>query len=1202
MTSRLLTLLLTLACLAPLPAAQVLDAVMRPGDRFLGALDDAEDIDVLRFHSVAGAELTLVLTAAKSDVVPHLELVDLSDDSTVVDAGPLKPGKGKVVVKKLVLPSSGAYDLLITSDDGSTGSYQFKLVEKLPKALKKIKLEQLVSSGDDLELAFDAVAGMEIDARISAGKKSAANPLAPVLDGPVGSVPLGESLQSKLKPKGDSHRLKKLGLDLGGSYTLRSENGAEEDGTLKLVFGLRRQKLPKRTLEELPSGEAEATSLSGTVLAANDDLGLANVEVVLEGLPSVTTDANGHFLIQDPPPGEVRLVIDGSAASNGPVGASFGQLEVVTQVDDEGESVLSNAVVLPDLSSNQGAQDTVDVDALSGVTTAPIEAAPVDPDSKIELAAEAGVEITVGGVPASTPVTLAVSPVPPEDVPVALAPEGLDLDASSYVSIHPTNASFRKVSLDTLAGADEGLDAVFENHRDLPVGTLVDIWAYDAELGAWVDRSAQTGVQGVVVDNGDGTTQIEVSGAVLSGGFYAPVVAVQASCATLVTGRVVAEGTDVPIEGAAVATTLGQFATTDADGVFQVRAVPAYVPGDLPACTALDDGSGRAFDLVVITPLAFGSQRFVRPVATAELSLGGTTVLGDVEAEVPTLGSLVVLVQDDGEPVVGAAVTLEGPDSTSEHVTGANGQFFVALLEPGSYIASHTFDGADEPTSVTFQVAANQTTTVNLQLTGGSGKKDVTIQVVTLTGEGAGQAIEPLPGAKVRLVTKDTAGGVQGITNANGKVLFEQVDPPYTVTAQVDRVVENDQQSIVGRFASTVFDVTPKTGVITVPLELQPADVDDQAPDAGFIGIVNNLPDAETLGLDAVLEVDVLDSVTGDSLTGFLGPGLVDPDQGFFTVDFTSTGNPVHLVFRHQEEVFFGDVEAEFSEGLVTLAALVVPDMPDPGPGGFGKLGMDYAQATPFAPVPLTVQDAPSIIDEQSWEALLVRSEGAPILLGGTQVEIVFEDEPILPEQLWLPVMDHPSLQGQQVLVQAELLQTGDEDGLDPGVGLGPFIERGGELSLRLDGLDLSGGLGLSFADDFVRILQPSANDEVDAEDTDELTAVLDDRTGNGVQGYNRLSFRGENLPEDFPVQFVRWAVHSELGEDTVPLPPTTLAMFDLFGDFEIELETLTTTGSPLSFERLFDEDFEDHLRELLAPVVPVRVDHISQLFEVLED
>ena len=33
-------------------------------------------------------------------------------------------------------------------------------------------------------------------------------------------------------------------------------------------------------------------------------------------------------------------------------------------------------------------------------------------------------------------------------------------------------------------------------------------------------------------------------------------------------------------------------------------------------------------------------------------------------------------------------------------------------------------------------------------------------------------------------------------------------------------------------------------------------------------------------------------------------------------------------------------LEAEFSEGLVTLAALVMADMPDPGPGGFGKLGM----------------------------------------------------------------------------------------------------------------------------------------------------------------------------------------------------------------------------------------------------------------------
>ena len=871
------------------------------------------------------------------------------------------------------------------------------------------------------------------------------------------------------------------------------------------------------------SGDTGQRTLSGTVLQPSG-APLPGVTVTAGNPSNAVTDGDGNFIILDPDLGTIDIVFDGATASV--PGSTFPELLLQVTVNATGTTVMP-PVTMPDLDDPASADTDVAVDS-GGTATTAFSAQGTGGDTGVS--GPSGTAITIGGQPASGTVNLSITPVAPEAVPVAL-PESAALDPAAFVTIRPAGAQF-----DT--GGGLGLDVRLPNDRGFPVGTMVDVWSFDYDEGQWENRSQETGNQGQVVDLGGGLFAIDSSGVITEGGSHCAVLPIDGTCATTVRGRVIDQNGD-PIPGTSLATSLGQLASAGADGTFSVPNVPAYVVADLPACTRI------AMAIDFLAPVDFGAAASTVTIPATTIVSGGVTNLGDIVITVPNAGGLAGLVADNGAGVAGAMVDVVGP-TTATVTAGPSGSFFRTGMLPGAYTASFLFTGDPAPTEVAFSITANETTTIGLQRSAGTGARSITVLVLFNETPSPQPTIPPAAGAKVLLVGSDTgsAGGIVGVTNALGQVTFDDVDGPFTVTAQLDLALPWAPDE-VGRVASTLLDIQPASGAIGVLLFGFGKELG--AFDADLSGTVSNRP---TLGQDEVLFLDA--SLRGDE-ERFFNFAQADPTTGAYTMVIPS-GEILDQALTHRDT------------GGITKAAMLAFGIGPASSGGTITRNFDYGSS---AVIPF----------DQTVSMTYNNAFSSPTSTG---VGLTIEDpSTTLRAEKWFGLSDFTLPATVDIADVADSNLSG--------------------LKVYLDAYELELPTANAIAEHeyFTRLTSTPTALTIDFEDTPTVTSPAVDATLTVAQArmlpINFASVTGgltggfgivEIYSEDpgVGVDRTQWTILLPRSRSSLTLPPTALPIFGPNGRYELEVEVVTMTGAPLDFDATFNENVAANIQSVIDP------------------
>ena len=224
------------------------DATLTVGDTFKGTLTIGDE-DVVRFPGVAGQRFTANIKADKgSGLLPEIRVIDLSTMMDVVP--PTSTGKKKVGVKKVELPSTGLYEIRITSVESTIGAYTIKTKEKLGKAVLKPSTKTAIGPEETQDTTFGAKENYTLNGTIAAPKKSDAMPFNPTISGPdmeEGTpVELTGFISKNAKGK---FTIKDLVLPDLGTYVLTVENSGLS-GVINTNLKLKKPKVQKQTITE----------------------------------------------------------------------------------------------------------------------------------------------------------------------------------------------------------------------------------------------------------------------------------------------------------------------------------------------------------------------------------------------------------------------------------------------------------------------------------------------------------------------------------------------------------------------------------------------------------------------------------------------------------------------------------------------------------------------------------------------------------------------------------------------------------------------------------------------------------------------------------------------------------------------------------------------------------------------------------------
>ena len=734
-------------------------------------------------------------------------------------------------------------------------------------------------------------------------------------------------------------------------------------------------------------------SLSGNVRSSGG-AGLPGVTVTVCGsaATTTTTDSAGDFIIPSLgmiPSGQVDIELDGSTAT---VAGTFPVLDVVIDLPAGQTAVtLPQVITLPDLGGADSGNQMVTVDAGTGATAAPI-AVTAGAASDIMLDAPAGTIITIDGMVGSTMVDVNVTPVPPMEVPMPL-PEGLL--GGSFVTIQPADADFDNAGL--------GIDLTLPNTQGLPVGTMVDIYAFDHEDSQWVNRSTETGQQGMVVDNA-GTLEVQAPGVVTEGGWHTPAITVDPSCATTFVGRVIDDVSGAGIAGATIALGTGQFGFTDTDGNFSIPLVPSYDTAALAAdplnCIA------ENIDYEISLPASFGMVAdVVATLGSASVVTGGTTTLPDVSFTVGSTGTLVGLLTGPLDP--GEMVMLtDSAAMTTMVMPQANGSFTQTGLMPDDYTVSYLFMNAQAATTAMVTVVANDIATVNLQDVRGQG--GATINVLVLEDDENPLIIPgPVANSMVLLFGTD-AGSMNGLlaaTDVNGIATFNNVTGPFTVTASSDQMIAG--QTV--RVATSLVGIDPPGSTIGLFLSPEPIAAPVVA-DATLNGTVSNLP---ALMGSETFQVFAEETDFGGELGGFIGSALVDPITGAYSLPIPS-GVDFDISFAHMDP-------AATSQTLTTILA---PSVTGTTTGGTVTQDFDFTGAGAVAwdqPVDLTFMNELNGVDVEIGMDLVDLTNGNLFIFD-------LYSGPVMPVTLNLPDFTNANYAGFSFSVFVEQEDFGTEE------------------------------------------------------------------------------------------------------------------------------------------------------------------------------
>ena len=853
-------------------------------------------------------------------------------------------------------------------------------------------------------------------------------------------------------------------------------------------------------------GVLQLGSVTGNVREPGG-MGLANVTVRAAGAEAVT-NVNGDFLLVDLlPSGPTLIELDGTSA-----GIQFPVLEVTVDLIGGMSTVLPQPITLPDLTNPESANQNVAVDG-TGMTTANIAATGGGANMDIVLDGPTGTQITINGAPATGAVDLNVTPVPPNEVPMPLD-DGLV--ASSFVTVQPAGAAF-----------NPPLNITLPNDLGYPLGTLVDIWSFDHDVGDWVNRSTETGQQGEVVDDGSGGTFIRAMNVITEGGWHAPAIIVDADCTTTVTGRIV-DSTGAPIPAASVGLSTGQFVTSDDNGDFTVVSVPAYdfetsINGD---CFA------DAVTYEATLPPAFGSGTQSGTIQAGDVMTGGTTTLADFSFVIPATGSVAGLVTGEGatanEPVV---IDTVPPTSAVQVIPNESGAFFFMGLDAGDYTASFQHLNAQAPTVVAFTIVANQVTTLNLQfIEGGVGDEVITVAAF-LTEEG-GAAV----GARVTLVGTDPTSmeGIFGITDANGEVVFSDVNGPYTVTVQQDMLVSGETV----RRAFSLVDVSPADGVIGIIVNLDDDPEFIPIVDATISGTVANHPGANE---NLFFEVRA-NGVEGQS--AFNGSAFIDSGSGTFSVSVPS-GVPLDGLLNHRSNDFITTLAAQFLSDLGTLT-----------PGQELTLNLDFGSADTFSfGESVDVTTAGNFTNANFGNLLLFFQNPTTGVEAGFTLSTT---KGPLPSQftVMMPDFSHQGLAG----LDPEIIGEIDEanlDGLSFAECEARFMSTPTSLALNFPAAPIPSS--------------PFLQQNFTTSELANLTVSFTEGAfpEGGQNGVNQIFVEGDG--PGVGIDGISWQIFVPAGMTSVPLPPRALPMFGDNVDYEFGVEQFRTIGTTVDLSSVFD-------------------------------
>ena len=877
-------------------------------------------------------------------------------------------------------------------------------------------------------------------------------------------------------------------------------------------------------------------TLSGNVREAGG-AALENVTVSV-GMSSAVTNRNGDFVI--PSVGtiggsQVTVRFDGTTS----LGAGTYPIIDVTVPLPAGTRnlVVPQTITLPNLASAASAAQTVM--AAAGVTTEPIDAN--NGTSGVGIAGATGTAILIDGMPGGASIDLNVTPVEPDEVPTEL-PDGLI--GMSFVTVQPANGAFDQ------PGAPTGLDATFPNLFDLPVGTMVDIWSFDESTGRWVNRSAETGNQGVVQTALLGlSTEIFAQGVVTNGGWHTPVLAADNDCTTTVTGRIIDDVTMEGIAGANVSLDTGQFATTNANGVFTIQDVPAYDVNDSVNCTAV------SITYEAVLPPSFGSETSGSvTIAAMNIVPGGTTDLSDIAFTVPTTGSVAGLINAGGAPIKDDVELRSGLNNISV-TPNENGSFFAPDLAPGDWTATFHFEGQLDPTERDFIVRANEIATVNLQFAAGTGSQTISVLVVREDGNDF-TSMDPIANAYVVLKGTDNGSrnGFVMTTGLDGMATFENVDGPFTVTAQYDDYGGNQDVRYSGgssaRYATSIVDVTPTGNTIGLPILTRPVP-NLPPPVDSFSGTVSNLPT-----LSGTQRLDVYVTSTGDQSGWFQTSGLVDAQGNYGMSVPPSTDFDCFLVLSDPQATS-QVIETVFLPGV----GQTVPPL---GVGGNGSLvlDIDWANAdvvTWDQPVSIaftnTQNDTNLSMDVEFLDFAAGVEFEAPIYSGPNTSNVT----------LMLPDLADTALDGYKF-------------GLSTGI-------DGQDFQVDYDHHPAATPSSLTF--DFLTPSTPIVPfDEADYSDEEfvALDASFMD-SGNGSftnSGLNMMNFDRSFFAEAGGFDFVSWTIFTRAGDVAFDLPRTAQFMFG-YGEFiSARLQKIRVAGHSVGFGSFFNENVDQNWSDAL--------------------
>ncbi len=579
---------------------------------------------------------------------------------------------------------------------------------------------------------------------------------------------------------------------------------------------------------------------------------LPGATITLEGTTQTAiTDANGIFTLPDTLPGNYVVDIDGTTAT-GDAGTAFGILKISATVGTEAITSLNQVITLPNL--NNALTAMVSVDAISGNIAGGISAA----NGTILLDSD-GLDVTmqIDGTDVQGSVDVSATPVPLSELPMAL-PASAGANAGSFVTIQPPTATF-----------DPALDLTIPNDQGLAPGTLVDIYSFDHDLNDWVNRSAESGNQGVVSADG---ILIEAKNVISKGGWNGPLVI--SDYIETVTGFVM--NGNVPLQGVLVFTSSGQQGITAADGSFSMQ-----VPVSGISINVSITATSSAFNGAVATTTAS------LPTADDESSLD----FGVIDLAIPATGILSGVALQNGLSST-QPVTIIG-DTINEILTpDANGAFTLSALPAGAYTASTTFSGDTQATTTSFNIVTGLVTVITLQNAAGNGGGNAISVRVSLALVDNIFANSVPANDSDRQVTVTLSQGNTAITQTtdiNGLATFNNITGMVTVTGQID--IPSIQGTI--RLATTLHDITPVNGQTGLPIFQFQLGLTTALPAQGtaITGTISNIPPVPA-GFELI--VFAKEQNTYDCCDDFNNPSVIIPassiDNGTasYTLDFTN--------------------------------------------------------------------------------------------------------------------------------------------------------------------------------------------------------------------------------------------------------------------------------------------------------------------------